>query len=58
MVLAVLLHVTVAIAATTAVYQVAERRQHVFAPPHSTIKIGGTLAAAAMTALTIWLCLR
>lgn len=56
--LAVLLHVTLAIAAATAVYQVAERRQHVFAPPRTAIKIGGTITAAGSTALTIWLCLR
>jgi uncharacterized protein DUF1353 len=56
--LAVLLHATLVIAATTAVYQVAERRQHVFAPPRAALKIGGTIAAACFTALTIWLCLR
>jgi hypothetical protein len=56
--LAMLLHVTVAIAAVTALYQVAERRSHVFAAPHTAAKVGVAAAAAALTALTIWLCLR
>ncbi|MDP9464655.1 MAG: DUF1353 domain-containing protein [Actinomycetota bacterium] len=56
--LAVLLYVTVVIAATTALYQVAERRQHIFAPPRTALKIGGTVVAGAITALTIWLFVR
>ena len=56
--LAVLLHVTLAIVAITAVYQLAERRQHVFDAPNTAAKIGGVIVAAALTALTIWLCVR
>jgi hypothetical protein len=56
--LALLFHVTLAIAAVTAAYQLIERRQHVFDAPHRLAKIAGTLAAIGLTALTIWLCVR
>jgi hypothetical protein len=56
--LALLFHVTLAIAAVTAVYQLIERRQHVFDPPHRLIKIAATVAVGALVAVTIWLCVR
>jgi hypothetical protein len=56
--LALLFHVTLAIAMVTGLYQLIERRQHVFDPPHRLIKIAGTVAVAALVAVTIWLCVR
>ena len=55
---ATLIHVTVGVASIAAAYQVAEQGRAAWGPPKRALKIGGTIAAAALVALTVWLCLR
>ena len=52
--LAALLHVTIAVGAVTFVYQFAEYRLGVWAPPKRWLKILLTVAAVAGTVLTYW----
>ena len=53
--LAALLHVTIAVGAVTFVYQCAEYRQGVWAPPKRWLKILLTVVAGAATVLTYWM---
>jgi hypothetical protein len=55
---AALLHVTLAVAAISAAYQVLEHGVHVWDPPRRTTKIGLTLLAIGVVVLTIWMCKR
>ncbi|MDO8361442.1 MAG: DUF1353 domain-containing protein [Actinomycetota bacterium] len=53
--LGALLHVTIAVGAVTFLYQFAEYRLRVWAPPRRGLKIVLTLAALAVTVLTYWM---
>ncbi|MEY2583270.1 MAG: hypothetical protein QOE09_3119 [Ilumatobacteraceae bacterium] len=55
---AALLHVTVAVAAISAAYQLLEHGAHVWDPPRRTMKLGLTLLAIGVIVLTIWMCKR
>ena len=53
--LGALLHITIALAAITFTYQVAEYRLAVWAGPKRTLKIGATLLAIGLIALSYWM---
>lgn len=53
--LAALLHVTVAVAAVSFAYQVAEHRWKAWSPPKRWLKILGTLLALGVAGLTYWM---
>jgi peptidoglycan biosynthesis protein MviN/MurJ (putative lipid II flippase) len=55
---AALLHVTVAVGAISAGYQLLEHRQRAWGPPRAILKIVLTVLAIGALALTVWMCHR